>query len=160
MTTQALEAPPASDDTIINALINAHGSVALAAERLDVQPDAIVSRLPSLPYEQLLAGIRVARLLKIYDALTVVQDVVVNTLDHLSPEGRVKLLTQLSDRLDNQVLPPVQVPSESGSGPNFQFNFGSREEQEDARVELAKRIVNIDEGFTRAPVEANAGQAN
>ena len=160
MTAPTTVAPIVADDTIINALISAHGSVALAAERLDIDPSEVVSRLPSLPYDQLLAGIRVARLLKIYDSLTVLQDVVVGSLELLSPRDRIKLLTQLSDRLDNQALPPVQSADPSASGPNFQFNFGSPESQEDARVELAKRIINIDEGFTRTPVESDTGQAN
>jgi hypothetical protein len=164
MTTSTLPVattPPPSDDTLINTLIMSHGSVALAAERLDLPTTDLVSRLPALPYDQLLAGIRVARLLKLFDSLTILQDVVVNTLEMLTPEGRARLLVQLSDRLDNAVgvAPPVQAADPNHSN-NFQFNFGSPEAAEDARVELAQRIINIDGKFARAPEEPDPSTAD
>lgn len=142
-----------SNDTLITTLINAHGSIALAAERLTLPLDELLTRLPALPFEQLLAGIRVARLLKTYNDLTILEDVVTNTLEFLTPEGRAKLLIQLTDRFNSAVAPPPVQGADSHPTNAFQFNFGTLEAQEDARAELAKRIINIDSRFARATRE-------
>jgi hypothetical protein len=140
MTTDVALAP--TEDALIGTLIKSHGSIELAAERLGVQPQVIVDALPDLAYDRLVAGIKAARLLQMFDAFTVMKDVIFQTLEQLTPEGRAKFFIQFMDRLEVALNPPVQ--GGSGQSPsttlNQQFNFGSAEAQEDARDQLARRL--------------------
>ena len=150
-----------SDSKLIASLVGAHGHVALAAERLKVSPSDVLERLPSLPYDQLTAAVKASRLLKAHDAFTIMMEVVVQSLADMSANERGKFFIQFMDRFQAIVEPPVQGGSGQAPSNNFQFNLGSPEAADDARVALAQRVIDItSKGPVRdLPSDESSGQS-
>lgn len=133
--------PTLHPDEILTTLIASHGDIKLAAERLHTTPAFIYEAIPDLDYTKLIAGVKAARLLHTFNALTVMQDVVFTTLAELSPESRAKFMIQFMDRLELMVAPPPPPVQ----GASFQLNqlFGADSDDNAPRRALHARIVEV-----------------
>ncbi len=129
-----------SDAEVITTLIASHGDTELAAERL-FGPERtnhlkLLERLPSLDLTTIVEGLKVARLLKTYDAFAITLETTLAELPDLPVQARSRFLTDLMDRLEVMMNPPVH--GGSGQAANVQVNIG---DVESARAQLASRIV-------------------
>jgi hypothetical protein len=144
-----------TDEVLLSTLIASHGSVSLAAERLNISTADIYSRVPTLNYDNLVTGIKSARILHAFDAWTVMKDVVFLTLEELTPERRAKFMIEFMDRFETMLNPPVHGGSgqPASNNTNIQLNLGSSEASEDARASLAKRLIDVSTAQQRESVE-------
>lgn len=138
MTTEVAARP--TDEVLISTLIASHGSMTLAAERLHLPVQEVVDRIPDLPYDRLVSGIKAARLLQAFDQLTIMKDVVINTLPDLTPDRRAKFLIEFMDRFEVMINPPVHGGSGQAGNQTNVF-VGGADQLEEARASLASRLV-------------------
>lgn len=135
------EYAPPTDDQLIVALIGASGDHKLAATRLNVSEQEVLLRLPHLNLDQLIEGVKVARVLQMFRMFTDVKNTVMRQLGELPPANAAKLMVDLADRFETVLNPPVH----GGSGAQVQINnnMGSSENVEAARAQLASRIIQV-----------------
>ncbi len=160
-------APIKTDDEVITTLIASHGDVDLAAERLfGPEPGnklTLLKRLPSLNLTAIVEGLKVARLLKTYDAFAITLETVVTDLPDLPVQQRSRFLTDLMDRLEVMMNPPVH--GGSGQAGNQFLTFVNGLNPEDARGKLLDNLIKANsaslspEQFETPPSSASLGGA-